>query len=235
MALFPSSPGQQAGAGGAFKADIATELQHLRMQGLTGAQIVQELKAKGFHEGQIMAAIDKLDNGVGSAPSAPPMLSQGGSPGGFSSPPNMGSGPGASFPPASAPMHMAPSAPPMSGGASGQMPPDALYDRIEEIAEGLIDEKWDELIAEVKKIIAWKDKVEEENHKLKADIAKLKEDFKLLHEAVLGKVEEYDKRMQDVGVELKAVGKVFKDVVPVFTEQVKELKGITSGMREARK
>ena len=58
------------------------------------------------------------------------------------------------------------------------------------------------------------------------------EDFKQLHQGVLGKVEEYDKRMQEVGTELHAVGKVFKDVVPVFTENVKELRSITKGMKE---
>jgi len=30
-----------------------------------------------------------------------------------------------------------------------------IYERIEEIAENLIDEKWDDLIAEVKKVIEW--------------------------------------------------------------------------------
>ena len=38
--------------------------------------------------------------------------------------------------------------------------------------------------------------------------------------------------MQEVGTELKAVGKVFKDVVPVFTENVKELRSITSKIKE---
>ena len=102
-----------------------------------------------------------------------------------------------------------------------------IYERIEEIAESIIDEKWDELIAEVKKIIEWKEKIEEKQNKIISDVEKLKEDFNVLHQGVLGRLEEYDGRMRDVGVELKVVGKVFKDVIPEFVENVKELKGIT--------
>ena len=107
-----------------------------------------------------------------------------------------------------------------------------IYERMEEIAEGLIDEKWDELIAEVKKIVEWKEMVEQAQRKLQNDVDKLKEDFNLLHQGVLGKLEDYDTRMRDVGTELKAVGKVFKDVVPVFVENVKELRDITGKVKK---
>ncbi len=107
-----------------------------------------------------------------------------------------------------------------------------IYERIEEITENIIDEKWDELIAEVKKIITWKEKIEDRQTKINSDIEKLKEDFNVLHQGVLGKLEDYDTRMRDVGTELKAVGRVFKDVVPEFVENVKELSSVTKRMRE---
>ena len=114
-----------------------------------------------------------------------------------------------------------------------QSPPEGnIYERIEEIAEGIIDEKWDELIAEVKKIIDWKEKIELTQTKLKNDVDKLKEDFTVLHQGVLGKLEGYDTRMQSVGTELKAVGRVFKDVIPEFVENVKELSSVTKSMRK---
>ncbi len=96
-----------------------------------------------------------------------------------------------------------------------------IYERIEQIAESMIDEKWDDLIGEVKKIVQWKDQLEERQVRIESDITKLKEDFKMLHGAVLGKLEQYDDRMRDVGTELNAVGKVFKEVVPSFVENVK--------------
>lgn len=107
-----------------------------------------------------------------------------------------------------------------------------IYERIESITESLIDEKWDELIAEVKKIVEWKEGLEEKQAKIQGELAKLKEDFTFLHQGVLGKLEEYDSRMRDVGTELKAVGKVFKDVVPEFVENVKELKEITNRVKK---
>src|SRR3989344_3741455 len=107
-----------------------------------------------------------------------------------------------------------------------------IYERIEEITENIIDEKWDELIAEVKKIITWKEKIEDRQVKINSDIEKLKEDFNVLHQGVLGKLEDYDARMRDVGTELKAVGRVFKDVVPEFVDNVKELSSVTKRMKE---
>jgi len=131
--------------------------------------------------------------------------------------------------------------PSQSGSAQMSMPPSAqdndvgsIYERIEEITESMIDEKWDDLISEVKKIVDWKQKVEEKQSKISADVEKLKEDFQVLHQGVLGKLEDYDGRMQDVGTELKAVGKVFKDVVPQFVQNVKDLNRITSGIKDKK-
>ena len=109
---------------------------------------------------------------------------------------------------------------------------DSVYERIESITENLIDEKWDELIAEVKKIIDWKQKIEDRQTLLDSELKKLKEDFKTLHGGVLGKLETYDNTIREVGTELHAVGKVFKDVIPTFVENVKELKGINEAKRK---
>lgn len=106
-------------------------------------------------------------------------------------------------------------------------PEGGIYERMEQIAESMIDAKWEDLIAEVKKIVEWKETIEERQNKMQAVLDKLKEDFSTLHQGVLGKLEDYDTRMRDVGTELNAVGKVFKDVIPEFVENVKELKGMT--------
>ncbi|MBI2662597.1 hypothetical protein HYX11_04010 [Candidatus Woesearchaeota archaeon] len=123
---------------------------------------------------------------------------------------------------------------PASRGSSSSLsaPDDAIYDRMQELIEKSIDEKWDELISEVKKIIEWKEKIEEKQNKIEFDMQKIKEDFNLLHQGVLGKLEDYDTRVQDVNTELKAIGKVFKDVIPTFVENVKELSSITGKIRE---
>ncbi len=193
--------------------DLGAQVAALRTQGLTDDMIVKELASKGFSEPQVISQLSRVNSG---APSGPPAMSS--------------SGPGMPMPPTEQTFPSAPASAPTHSMSQGS--PDSIYSRIEEITESMIDEKWDELIGEVKKIIAWKEKVEDTTKKLEANISKLTEDFKTLHTAVLGKVEQYDNRMRDVGVELKAVGKVFKDVVPLFTENVKELKHITSGMKK---
>ena len=38
--------------------------------------------------------------------------------------------------------------------------------------------------------------------------------------------------MRDVGTELKAVGKVFKDVIPTFVENVKELSSVKEDLKK---
>ncbi len=107
-----------------------------------------------------------------------------------------------------------------------------IYERIEEITESIIDEKWDDLIAEVKKIVEWKESMEQKQAKIQGDLDQLKENFTMLHQGVLGRLEDYDDRMREVGTELKAVGKVFKDVIPQFVENVKELSSVTEKMKK---
>jgi hypothetical protein len=175
----------------------------LRQQGLSDEVITQELTRKGMTPQDVSMAMEQADT--------PPM------PGG-EAPAPMPS-------PQQAPMGPGPSAAAMPAEESN------IYERVEAIVESMIDEKWDDLIAEVRKIVEWKDKIEEKQNSMMNDLEKLKEDFKTLHQGVLGKLEDYDHRMQDVGTELKAVGKVFKDVIPEFVENVKELKDITRGAK----
>ena len=177
----------------------------LRKSGLTDNLIIEELKKEKIAPDQIQAAIAQADASTVSPPGEPAMAN-----------PTMEQ----SMPEA------------QSSGAAANNQEGNIYERIEEITEGMIDEKWDELIAEVKKIVAWKEEFEDKNKKLESELNKLKEDFKVLHQGVLGKLEDYDTQMKDVGTELKAVGKVFKEVIPEFVENVKELKHINKNSKK---
>ncbi|MBI1968468.1 hypothetical protein HYS49_01015 [Candidatus Woesearchaeota archaeon] len=194
--------------------DLVAQVQRLRAQGLTDAVILDELTRRGYGSEEVNAAIMQADAAAQPEEAAPAGSEY---PGGESSGYQYPSYP-AGYPPASG---MAPAAPEMG-----------TFERMEEIAESLIDEKWEALLKEVKKILDWKEKVEAQQKELVSSVKKLKEDFTVLHQGVLGRLEEYDTRMQDVGTELKAVGKVFKDVVPEFVENVKELSGLTQRMRK---
>lgn len=190
--------------------DIVAQVQRLRAQGLTDAVILDELTRRGYGSEEVNAAIMQAD--AAAQPEEEASAGEGYAPEFQSSSYPMG------YPAASG---MAPAAPEMG-----------TFERMEEIAESLIDEKWEALLKEVKKILDWKEKVEAQQKELVSSVKKLKEDFTILHQGVLGRLEEYDTRMQDVGTELKAVGKVFKDVVPEFVENVKELSGLTQRMKK---
>lgn len=195
------------------------EVKQLRTQGLSDNQIIDELKAKNFSLTQINDALAQSAIVSGDLP--------------------VGPGPESGAMPPEGPPEMDPGMPGEEGMPQGNAPPtekmgEDMYGRIEEIAEGIIDEKWDSLIEEVKKIVEWKEGVEGTINHLQSEVQKLNEDFKELHQGVLGKLEDYDTRMGEVGTELKAVGKVFKDVVPEFVENVKELKGITKVVKKKK-
>ncbi len=194
------------------------EVTKLRSIGLTDALIVDELQKKGYNSTQVTVALAQLGDG---SPS-----SSGTSSGAFNAQVNSQSLDSFPAPPSSGMRGMG-----SQGGISMAGGQDAMYSRFEEIAENIIDAKWDELISEVKKIVEWKQQVEERLQRAEGDLAHLKEDFKTLHQGVLGKLDEYDGRMRDVGTDLKAVGKVFKDVVPQFVENVKELNAISKEMK----
>lgn len=97
----------------------------------------------------------------------------------------------------------------------------------EELIETIIEEKWNELIKDINKIINWKNKTEEKVLKMEQQMKDLKDQFDELHRAVIGKIGEYDKNILNVGAEVKAMEKVFSNVLPVFVNNVKELNEIT--------
>ncbi|MBS3127347.1 hypothetical protein J4228_04230 [Candidatus Woesearchaeota archaeon] len=193
------------------KGSALEEVRSLREQGLTDNVILAELANRGYSQDQIHMAISQLDSVAPPEPSPEEAFY----------PTAPGAAPG--YPSAYPPSYPSP--------ASSTAEEKNVYERMEEIAESLIDEKWDDLIAEVKKIVDWKQKVEERQVKMQNDLDKLKENFSMLHQGVLGKLDEYDTRMRDVGTELKAVGKVFKDVIPEFVENVKELSDTTKKLK----
>ena len=198
--------------------DLQGTVQELRNQGLTDTIILQELTNQGYAQEDVQAALAQAPSDDMPAP-----------PGRSSPSMEYGNGGYPSFSQSSS------SSFPMLGGQRASGGEDGnVYERMEEIAENLIDEKWEELLAEVRKIVAWKEKVEERQTRLASEVEKLKEDFTGLHQGVLGKLEDYDERMRDVGTELKAVGKVFKDVVPEFVENVKELSSLKNELRERK-
>ena len=131
------------------------------------------------------------------------------------------------------------SMPPPPPGAMPSTPPLSSDNDMsvsnEELIEAIIDEKWNELVKDINKIIDWKVAAEGRLSAMEQEVKDLKDNFDKLHQAVVGKVGEYDQHILDVGAELKAMEKVFAKVLPVFTENVSALTRITDDLKSLKK
>lgn len=107
-------------------------------------------------------------------------------------------------------------------------------ERIEELAEAIIDEKWNEIVKSIEKIAEWKDRTESRLDKIEEAMEGLKSNFSDLHKGVLGKIGDYDRSITDIGSEIKALEKVFQKILPTFTENVNELTRITKEFKEKK-
>jgi hypothetical protein len=182
----------------------------LRQQGLSDDQIVQTLQKDGFKSHQIFEAMNQAEVKGMVAPSS--LEDQ---------------------PEPENPMHP-PAAPPRHGIVpQPELPPEAKMsvDRIEEIAEAIIDEKWNELVVNVNKIVDWKEEIDKKIASIDTKMHDISARFERIQSSMMGKIEEYDKTMTDVGTDVKALTKVFQKVLPGFIENVGELSRITDKMK----
>ncbi len=170
---------------------------------------VRALKARGFDNNQIVLALQR--NGYSSTqifdalnqadlvPATPSVSSQ--------------------------PPPLAPQQPALQQAPSSD--DDNADEQIEEMIESVVEEKWGAAQKELAKMNEWKSDVDSRISKLEQRIDSMKDDFDKLHQAIIGKIGDYDKNILAVGAEIKAMEKVFSKVLPMFTENVAELNRIT--------
>lgn len=101
----------------------------------------------------------------------------------------------------------------------------------EELIEAIIDEKWNELVKDINKVIEWKQKADTKLQVMEQRMTDMKDQFDKLHSAIVGKIGEYDKNMLNVATEMQAMEKVFSKVLPSFMDNVNELTRITENMK----
>tara|TARA_Y100000310_G_scaffold345831_1_gene470780 strand:- start:2764 stop:3453 length:690 start_codon:yes stop_codon:yes gene_type:complete len=183
------------------------QINNLRSQGMSDNQIIQALQRDGFSSDQVFDAM----NQSGMAHAGP-------------------------LPEGSAPQGMPPMPPPGPATPPQGPVPDIGGDRerIEELAETIIDEKWEELIKNINKIFEWKEKTEGTLKKMSQEMIDLKENFDKLHKGVIGKISEYDQNIINVGTDLKAMEKVFQKILPTFTDNINELSRITKNVKKPK-
>ena len=97
------------------------------------------------------------------------------------------------------------------------------------MAEAVIEEKWESLTKDIKAGIEWKNRSENKMVQLEQEISDLKSSLDSLNSSIIGKVGQYDKNLMEVGTEIKAMEKVFQNILPSLTENVAKLERITKG------
>lgn len=192
----------------------------MKQQGLTNNQIIAALQRQGYNTNQILDAMNQADIRM---QTRRPFDATGG---------NMADPNAGQMPP---PGPMAPGTPapgPMPGEELPPMEESMDSERIEELAEAIIDEKWTDLMENINRIVEWKDKTEARITQMETVMKSIKDDFDKIHTSILERVGDYDKHIGEVGTEVKALEKVFQKVLPGFIENVSELSRITEGLKK---
>ena len=187
---------------------LVEQINLLRQQGMSNNQIIDTLKKKGHTHTEIFDAMNQTQLGGSTTTMMPNNNTQMNN-----MPPEM-------------PMPSQMGNPSMNQQMQS-IDPGMISSTNEELIETMVEEKWNELIKDINKIISWKNRTEEKIIKIEQQFKDMKDQFDELHRAVIGKIGEYDKNILNVGAEVKAMEKVFSNVLPIFVNNVKELNDIS--------
>tara|TARA_Y100000310_G_scaffold306661_1_gene348013 strand:- start:3 stop:602 length:600 start_codon:yes stop_codon:yes gene_type:complete len=98
-----------------------------------------------------------------------------------------------------------------------------LTEDVEKIVQSVVNDKWEPVKENVNSIEAWKSEVDNQLGDFKNQLAALDKKLSDAQNAIMGKVDDYNKSLGDVNVEIQAMGKVFEKVIPQFTDNVNRL------------
>ncbi len=104
----------------------------------------------------------------------------------------------------------------------------------EQLAEKIVEDKWREMDALRKEDQKWKDATEDRIAKLEQGLTDLKNDVANLHKSIVSKVSDYDQNLMSVGTEIKAMEKVFQQILPTLSQNVEELSKITKDIKKKK-
>ncbi|MBI4438875.1 hypothetical protein HY640_03005 [Candidatus Woesearchaeota archaeon] len=179
------------------------EVTRLRQQGLSNSQIIETLQRNGYKTHQVFDALNQAEIGrTGDQIPGAPYFDQ------------------------QTPQEIQPQQPQQAYQEYEPAQPQqtqSYEEKIEEVAEAIIEEKWNDLLKDINKIVDWKNTMEANIKALEQRQQDLKQSFDTLQKAVLSKINDYDQNVTNVNSELKALEKVFQKLLPTFTENVNEL------------
>jgi hypothetical protein len=204
-------------SGGSNRSDIPIDqVSTMRQQGYSNNQIIQTLQRDGYNSSQIFDAISQSEMGAGGPVSENPQTQQ----------------LGQQLPPMQQQMPMQQQQMSMQQPMQMQgIPMAGLQSTPEELVEAIIEEKWNALVKDINKVIEWKQKADSRLAAMEQQLNDVQQQFDKLHQAIIGKVGDYDKHILEVGTQLQAMEKVFGKVLPTFIDNVNELNAITQRIK----
>ena len=105
-------------------------------------------------------------------------------------------------------------------------------DQFQELAESIIDEKWQKVLEDIGDLAVWKEKVRSDIVSLKQELLRMEARFENLQNAITGKIKDYDKNIGDVGTDIKALEKLLQNILQPLSTNVKELSKITERLKK---
>ncbi|GEM_PF-1786946 len=107
-------------------------------------------------------------------------------------------------------------------------------ERMHQIIEMIVSEKWDEFTGKIGNLAVWKEKTNNDVLSIKQELIRLEERFEQLQNAVLGKITQYDEGIKGIHTEMKALEKVFEKILEPLTSNIKELGKITEELKKIK-
>ncbi|MBS3159821.1 hypothetical protein J4436_03455 [Candidatus Woesearchaeota archaeon] len=104
-------------------------------------------------------------------------------------------------------------------------------DRIHEIVEAVVNEKWDNLMGNLGNLTLWKERVESNITAMKQELVRINDKFENMQNAMVGRVKIYDDNIRGIHDEMKALEKVFEKILDPLVMNIRELGKITEEIK----
>lgn len=112
---------------------------------------------------------------------------------------------------------------------------EASTEKIQEVVETIVEEKWEDLLSKVGDLNLWKESVNNDLEAIKQELLRTQDRFNNLQAALIGKVTDYSRNISDMNAEMKALEQVLKNILEPLTTNVKELSKITAQFKSKKK
>lgn len=106
---------------------------------------------------------------------------------------------------------------------------------IQEVAESIINEKWERVNEEFGDLSVWKERVSSDVAAIKQEILRVENRIDNLQNTVIGRLGDYDTHIAGVGTEVKALEEVLKNIMKPLSTNIKELSRVTEDLKKVKK